>query len=75
MQSQQPHRILVLGTRLDEPTYFWNPLMIPSSGFIHIDIDPEVLRLFVYVVMERSQSSYSKEQSAHLQLNIGVNLS
>jgi acetolactate synthase-1/2/3 large subunit len=42
MQSQQPHRILVLGTRLGEPTSFWNPLMIPSGGFIHVDIDPEV---------------------------------
>jgi acetolactate synthase I/II/III large subunit len=42
MQSQRPHRILVLGTRLGEPTSFWNPLMIPSGGFIHVDIDPEV---------------------------------
>lgn len=42
MQSQQPHRILVLGTRLGEPTSFWNPLMIPAGGFIHVDIDPEV---------------------------------
>ena len=42
MQSQQPHRILVLGTRLGEPTSFWNPLMIPSGGFIQVEIDPEV---------------------------------
>ncbi|WP_373525988.1 thiamine pyrophosphate-dependent enzyme [Nostoc sp.] len=42
MQSQQPQRILVLGTRLGEPTSFWNPLMIPSGGFIHVDIDREV---------------------------------
>jgi acetolactate synthase I/II/III large subunit len=42
MQEQRPHRILVLGTRLGEPTSFWNPLMIPNGGFIHVDIDPEV---------------------------------
>ncbi|MDJ0736256.1 MAG: thiamine pyrophosphate-binding protein [Nostocaceae cyanobacterium] len=42
MQSQPPKRILVLGTRLGEPTSFWNPIMIPTGGFIHVDIDPEV---------------------------------
>jgi acetolactate synthase I/II/III large subunit len=42
MQNQRPKRILVLGTRLGEFTSFWNPLMIPSSGFLHIDIDPQV---------------------------------
>ncbi|MEA5595870.1 ScyA-related TPP-binding enzyme [Rivularia sp. UHCC 0363] len=42
MQEQQPHRILVLGTRLGEPTSFWNPQMVPAGGFIHVDIDPEV---------------------------------
>ena len=42
MQQHQPHHILVLGTRLGEPTSFWNPEMIPSGGFIHVDIDPEV---------------------------------
>lgn len=42
MQEQRPHRILVLGTRLGEPTSFWNPLMIPDGSFIHVDIDPEV---------------------------------
>lgn len=42
MQEQKAHRILVLGTRLGEPTSFWNPVMIPTGGFIHVDIDPEV---------------------------------
>ncbi|NMG09911.1 ScyA-related TPP-binding enzyme [Brasilonema sp. UFV-L1] len=42
MQEKRPQRILVLGTRLGEPTSFWNPLMVPASGFVHVDIDPEV---------------------------------
>ena len=27
---------------LSEFTSFWNPVMIPSRGFVHIDIDPQV---------------------------------
>ncbi|MEC4813185.1 MAG: ScyA-related TPP-binding enzyme [Scytonema sp. PMC 1069.18] len=42
MQENPPKRMLVLGTRLGEPTSFWNPVMVPSDGFIHVDIDPEV---------------------------------
>lgn len=42
MHNQRPKRVLVLGTRLGEFTSFWNPIMIPSSGFVHIDIDPQV---------------------------------
>ena len=42
MTEWRPRRILVLGTRLGEPTSFWNPVMVPSSGFIHVDVDPEV---------------------------------
>lgn len=42
MHEQPPLWSLVLGTRLGEPTSFWNPLMIPQRGFIHVDIDPEV---------------------------------
>jgi thiamine pyrophosphate-dependent acetolactate synthase large subunit-like protein len=42
MQEQTPLRALVLGTRLGEPTSFWNPVMVPPGGFIHVDIDPEV---------------------------------
>ncbi|GAX38426.1 ScyA-related TPP-binding enzyme [Nodularia sp. NIES-3585] len=42
MQEQTPLRTLVLGTRLSEPTSFWSPAMIPTKGFIHVDIDPEV---------------------------------
>lgn len=42
MQEQRPQRVLVLGTRLGEPTSFWSPAMIPACGFVHIDIDPQV---------------------------------
>jgi acetolactate synthase-1/2/3 large subunit len=42
MQQQPPQRTLVLGTRLSEPTSFWNSAMIPTRGFIHVDIDPQV---------------------------------
>ncbi|MCG8365358.1 MAG: thiamine pyrophosphate-dependent enzyme [Pseudanabaenales cyanobacterium] len=40
MQQQRPLRTLVLGTRLGEPTSFWNPTMVPAGEFIHVDIDP-----------------------------------
>ncbi|MBG1262448.1 thiamine pyrophosphate-binding protein [Nostoc sp. BAE] len=42
MQEQTPLRILVLGTRLGEPTSFWRQDMVPSRGFVHVDINPEV---------------------------------
>ena len=42
MSENPPKRILVLGTRLGEPTSFWNPTMVPAKGFIHVDIDPDV---------------------------------
>jgi acetolactate synthase-1/2/3 large subunit len=42
MQEQRPLHTLVLGTRLGEATSFWSPLMVPTRGFIHIDIDPQV---------------------------------
>lgn len=42
MQDHRPAHILVLGTRLGEPTSFWSPVMIPSRGFVHVDLDPEV---------------------------------
>jgi len=42
MEEQPPSRILVLGTRLGEPTSFWSPTMVPVKGFVHVDIDPEV---------------------------------
>jgi thiamine pyrophosphate-dependent acetolactate synthase large subunit-like protein len=42
MSQNAPRRILVLGTRLGEPTSFWNPAMVPEDGFIHVDCDPDV---------------------------------
>ncbi|MFL6415203.1 MAG: thiamine pyrophosphate-binding protein [Bryobacteraceae bacterium] len=42
MSQDPPRRILVLGTRLGEPTSFWNPVSVPPDGFIHVDIDPDV---------------------------------
>jgi len=42
MREHTPLRTLVLGTRLSELTSFWSPVMVPSRGFIHVDIDPEV---------------------------------
>lgn len=42
MQQFRPHRILVLGTRLGEPTSFFSPLLVPFGGFVHVDIDPLV---------------------------------
>ena len=42
METQRPDYILVLGTRLGEPTSFWSPAMLPNQAFIHVDIDPDV---------------------------------
>lgn len=42
MQQQTPYRTLVLGTRLGEPTSFWNQALVPPGGFVHVDIDPTV---------------------------------
>lgn len=42
VKQSPPDRILVLGTRLGEPTSFWNPGLVPPKGFIHVDIDPAV---------------------------------
>ena len=42
MQDYSPQTILVLGTRLGEPTSFWSKDMVPSKGFIHVDVDPKV---------------------------------
>ncbi len=42
MTERRPRRVLVLGTRLGEGTSFWNPALVPTAGFIHVDVDPEV---------------------------------
>ncbi len=42
MIDDRPAYVLVLGTRLGEFTSFWDPNMVPTRAFIHVDIDPEV---------------------------------
>ncbi len=42
MQQMQPAWTLVLGTRLGEATSFWDPDLLPTKGFVHVDIDPTV---------------------------------
>jgi acetolactate synthase-1/2/3 large subunit len=39
---RRPAHVLVLGTRLSEPTSFWNPALVPSEAFLHVDVDPSV---------------------------------
>ena len=40
MAERAPERVLVLGTRMGEPTSFWNPAMAPQGGFVQVDVDP-----------------------------------
>ncbi len=42
MAQRKPKWVLVLGTRLGEATSFWDSDLEPSSGFIHVDLDPQV---------------------------------
>jgi acetolactate synthase I/II/III large subunit len=42
MVQARPKWLLVLGSRLGEPTSFWDADMVPSEGFIHVDVDPDV---------------------------------
>ena len=42
VKKYAPSRILVLGSRLGESTSFWRDELIPSNGFIHVDIDETV---------------------------------
>ncbi|MFB2972138.1 thiamine pyrophosphate-dependent enzyme [Aerosakkonema sp. BLCC-F183] len=50
MQEEMPERVLVLGTRLGEFT--WSPAMAPSGEFIHVDLNPDVLKT-VYPKIEK----------------------
>lgn len=42
LQSFEPEFMLVLGTRLGEPSSGWDQQLIPPGGIVHIDIDPSV---------------------------------
>ncbi len=61
MSQKPPQRILVLGTRLGEPTSFWNPVFVPTDGFIHVDIDPDVAGV-----------AYPEASTIPVQADIGV---
>jgi acetolactate synthase-1/2/3 large subunit len=39
MKEYAPEYLLVLGSRLGEVSSFWSPVMIPSRGFIQVDLD------------------------------------
>lgn len=38
----KPRRVLVLGSRLGEPTSFWDRRFVAPGGFVHVDLDPDV---------------------------------
>jgi len=42
MLQERPERVLVLGSRLGEATSFWDRDLVPSRGFVHVDLDPDV---------------------------------
>ena len=42
LENFKPRRLLVLGSRLGEPTSFWDRRFIAPEGFIHVDVDPDV---------------------------------
>lgn len=37
-----PEHVLVLGTRMGEPSSFWQAELVPRQSFIHVDLDPTV---------------------------------
>jgi len=61
MEEHRPLRVLVLGTRLGEATSVWNPKMVPSRGFVHVDIDPEA-----------PGSAYPSAETFAIQSDVGV---
>lgn len=42
LRDFEPGFMLVLGTRLGEPSSGWDPELIPPGGIVHVDIDPSV---------------------------------
>jgi acetolactate synthase-1/2/3 large subunit len=42
LEEFKPRRVLVLGSRIGEPTSFWDHRFIAPEGFVHVDVDPEV---------------------------------
>ena len=39
LTEHRPAHVLVLGTRMGEPTSFWEPALVPEDAFIHVDVD------------------------------------
>lgn len=42
LEEYQPRRLLVLGSRIGEPTSFWDRRFVAPKGFVHVDVDPDV---------------------------------
>src|SRR4051794_14275384 len=42
LERHRPEHTLVLGTRLGDSSTGYSPTLVPSSGFIHVDVDPSV---------------------------------
>lgn len=42
LRDNRPDYVLVLGSRLNESTSCYDPLLTPRRAFIHVDLDPEV---------------------------------
>lgn len=42
LEEFQPRRLLVLGSRIGEPTSFWDRRFVTPQGFVHVDVDPLV---------------------------------
>ncbi len=42
LEEHKPRRVLVLGSRLGEPTSFWDRRFVAPQGFVHVDVDPSV---------------------------------
>jgi thiamine pyrophosphate-dependent acetolactate synthase large subunit-like protein len=42
LEEFKPRRLLVLGSRIGEPTSFWDRRFVAPKGFVHVDVDPDV---------------------------------
>jgi acetolactate synthase-1/2/3 large subunit len=42
LEECAPRRLLVLGSRIGEPTSFWDRRFVAPHGFVHVDVDPAV---------------------------------
>lgn len=42
LERYAPEFMLVLGTRLGEPSSGWDRRLVPPYGFVHVDIDPSI---------------------------------